>query len=272
MIAEEPRIVDIDPAHWANLIALIAEKEPAPPGKAATFALVLTRGGQAVKAIHGTRGVVRGYRLPASGKLKEVAADLGADRVAMCDVDAFARIFDAGQRAFAWDDDWDKQVIDMLNAGAAAEREAVQWYPKPPFRLRRLNHARLRKWFERLWPDGRTAAFVVFDEGRVFTSLILGKEEGRVALLTTLAGVDTAGFAPARWRKDARLLVSRIGKAHGKPFVGLFLARRTFQEMRAGRLPLRYLLEARRRGTAVIAPFPFRLRVLLRLAAALRIA
>ena len=272
MIAEEPRILDVDPGHWANLIGLFAEREPAPPGKAATFALVLTRDGQAVKAIHSARGVVRGYRLPASGKIQDVAKDLGADRVAMGEVDAVARIYDAAQRAFAWDDDLDKQLIDMLNAGAAAEREAIRWHPRPPPRLRRVNYERLRRWFERLWPDGRTVAFVVFDQGQVHASLILGKEEGRVALLTTLAGVDTAGLAPGRWRKDARFLLARIAKAHGKPYLGLFLSRRTFQELRAGRLPLRYLLEARRRGTAVIAPFPFRLRVLAKLAAALRLA
>jgi hypothetical protein len=266
MIAEEVRILDIDPAHWANLIGLIAEREVALPLRAPTFALVLTRDGQAVKAIHSARGVVRGYRLPASGKAADVAKDLGADRVAVFDVDLFSRIFDAGQRTLAFGADLADQVAAMWNAGSAAARAEIAWHPGPPIDGRPIVVPRIRRWLARVWPDGRTVVFAVFDEGTVHTSLILGKQEGRVELVTTLAGIDTTGLVPSRWRTEHRAILARVAKAHGRPVLGLFLSRRTFQEMRAGRRPLRYLLEAHRRGTAVIAPFPFRLRVLLRLA------
>ena len=271
MIAEEPRIVDINGDHWRNLMRLIGGEGQVPPERKRSWALVLTRNGAAVKAIHSERGAIRGYELPPSGRLRRAARELQVDRLAVCEVDAFARIFDAANRAPDYDEDLAKQAIDLANAGFAAGRQEIRWYPRRPFRWRRLSYRRAQRILGWLVPDGRTLALVVFDGDGVHTSLILGKEEGHLSLMTTLDSVDLRGLKLDRWRGEVPPLLERIAGAHGRVHAGLFLQRRTFEEMRAGPRPLRFLLEARARGTAVIRPFPFRLRLVLGLLVRLRI-
>lgn len=266
MIAQEPQINRIDPRHWANLMDLF-QAEQKPKG---SIALVLTRQGQAVKTIHSERGVLLGYRPPKNGSLRKIRKDIGADTLGMCELDAIARIFDATQRAMPYDADLAQQFISMFNAGFATAQELIKWSPRPPLRLRKLSYRRGQKILDWLLPDGRSLLFVVVDQKEVFTSLIIGKQNGDLSGLTTLQAVDDSGFDPARWADQAKALTDKVGKIYGPVHAGLFLTKRTFDEMKSGRRPIRFLREAQKRGTVVIKPYPLKWRLILALASWLR--
>lgn len=262
MISEDIRVVDIDARHWINLIGLFGE--PLRPGAKRSLALILTKDGRAVKAVHSRRGLVPGYRLPEKGGLEQARKELGASRVIAAEADLLPRILHAWQSAIDLDDDYARQIMESIRAVLPEIRGGVRFHPPLPFRVRLPSTRTAQRLLDWGFPDGRTLVLGVFEQGGIHTSLILGKDDGDLDLLSTFDALDLSGLDLADWRGCCEKILQRTAQRFAKPWTGIFMERRTFLEMRAGARPLRFLLEARARGTAVVRPLPLRISLALR--------
>lgn len=265
MLSRDVLAVDIDARHWRGLLGLFSGAGLVFPP---TLYLVMSEG-RCVKAIHNKRGPILGLdfeedRDPAERLLGEY----GVERVALVDAALLRRFMHAWQSAFDPAADWDDQIRAIAEAAIAASFDEIRWRPSPPPRPRlpKPPSAGLLKWG---WPDHTCVGLFVFDDKSPHTSLILGKRDGKIALMTTL---DAFGLADGPLdRRTQREAVAELCARQFMPLHGaLWIEKKTWDEMLAAGRPLTFLRLAERRGRAAIWPKPFAWRAGLALARRLR--
>lgn len=267
MIAEDVRIHELDPVQWANLWALASRpvagrsRRPGPRG-----ALTLLHDGERLLQAFGSVEVDPAS-LPFSGvgpeSLRAVREAAGVRRVTAVDVRGVRRLFDRGQRAVRYDEDFIRQALAIYGA-VRAEAEAVVRADPP---RRKPLPAIDADWLERgarlLFSRPQTLAFYVFEGREPHASLILGFEKGDLTRVTTHDALAQRGFELQWGMDDAPRIAAEITRRFAPLRLGVFLTLETWDECRRG--DEGGWLGAVASGRIALGPAPIPLAVLLRL-------
>ncbi len=257
MLDENILVVDLDPDHWTRLIKLFADDGKDKP----SILLLMVEQGACLKAINLEEGAILGFDY-GNGNLSKIAEREGVDFVGRVGRDFFQEAFAAGQQDVHYDDDYVNQLMTLFNGVIDYTEEAIEWYPERPRDLRPLNYDKAQKLFDRFLPDGKTFLFLLVDEGKPYTSLILGKRSGHMSLMTSLDAIGRAheAFDPETEMFD---IIDAIEEKFEPVHLSFVMEKRSFEEMLAGRRPVTYLTAAIKHGRAFIEPLRFRLRLIL---------
>lgn len=254
MIAAQILMADIDARHWINLIELLQ-----PPHKeAAPFLVLLLDGDRCLKAWHSKQGVLWGFPYPGPGHWEELRQQYEVDFILALQRGSLQEIFNQGQSRVGAFDSFVRQLRNLIEGLYETLEEHAFWYPKQPFQLKLPPYEKIEKLFHKLWVDNSTIGLFVFDGEKIFTSLILGKENGEINLFTTLDAFGPEAPPPG---KPGIHHIAELVAGHFTPLhTALFIQLSTLREMRAGPKPLSFLRLAEKRGRAKLYPKPFAIR------------
>ncbi|MCB9488091.1 MAG: hypothetical protein H6684_05125 [Deltaproteobacteria bacterium] len=257
MLSPDVQIVDIDGRHWKNLLDL-----PNGPKRWSTFLLIFMRDDECVKALRVPGGPIPNFEFVGDENLAPLAKKYGVDYVAVAPVALLRRVFSQAQNAVRRADDWDQQIRSMVTTVSALVRSEVRWYPRAPRFVPKVDGEKLGGWIERLWPDGTAIGLFAFDGTRPHTSLIVGKEGGKITRMTTL---DYFGMAdgPLHWPVAQGEIYMRCRDEFLPLHVAFWFERESLEEMLAGPKGLSYFHLACKRRRASMMPAPFKWRALL---------
>ncbi|MCL4234042.1 MAG: hypothetical protein KJ042_05950 [Deltaproteobacteria bacterium] len=251
MLSRDLLAVDLDARHWKNLMRL------APTGglAIAPTLYVFIEDGRCVKAIHNKRGPMPGVDFDADrDDVEALRARYDVARVALVPVEAIGEFMHAWQTGFSIDSDWDAQILAIVSTLLATAKSRIAWHP-PIKRWPAIPGLPGAKVIDRIWPDETCLGLFVFEDRAPFTSLILGKSGGKIALMTTL---DAFGLAdgPLDWSTQHRKVAELCARSFFPLHAALWIDRGSWSEMVAGPKPLSYLRLATRRGRALMWPLP----------------
>lgn len=256
MLDENVLVVDIDPDHWTRLLSLF-EKEKTLPD----ILLLLIEQNECLKALHLNKGAIRNFHY-GDGDLKQIARREGVEYIARIDRDFFQNVFEAGQENVFYDDDYIRQMITIYNGVINYTSENILWHPARPKNLRPLDYEKIQKLFNRFIPDGKTVFFSVIENGKPYTSLIIGKRSGDISLITTLDSVSKA-HEPFDPRFDMQEILDEIAEKFEKVHIAFVVEKRSFEEMLAGSRPVTHLHGALANQRAFLYPMSLKIRLLL---------
>ena len=256
MLSPDVRIVDIDGAHWANLLALGRR----PGGRRGGWLLVFVDGKRVVRAIHTRDGAVDpaavAWRGPGT-PLEPIRRAHDAGRIVVVDEGGLAALFERAESLLGPGQDYVEQLLNVMRAVRLKNGDGLWIEPRTLSRFPIPSYAAVQHTFDRLWPDGRTLVFYVVDEANdgVHCSLILGKQRGDIELVTTHMAIAGEAHIGKDWRhrgyKDVLAAVrERFGPAH----LGVFLDVAGLE--RIGRGPRGALAREIARRHVVVEPAP----------------
>jgi len=258
MISPWIEVLEVNGAHWVNLWTVLMAGSSS--GRRRPGLLLFHEDGVVIRATVGDQQIPAGFPYPGREGLRVLARTHGAGRVFAIDVQAFPTLWAEVERQVRYGD-------DLVAFGLTALRTARAWKGHgldivPGLRLKWIPPRWLLELgWNALWPDGQVLAFYVIDGGAIYTSLILVKREGEVAVLTTDDGLEGEGLEAARWPEDLSRLGQVIARRWGPLYAGLFCERRTLEAVRSGTLSIDRAVAA---GDLVFSPWPTRWRVLAR--------
>ncbi len=261
MLAPNVLVVDTDVRHWLNLLGLMAGEQTPQP----SLLLCLLDGDRCLKALHSKKGVLWGFVWPGDDRLDEALAAAEADALLALPRHALPTIFAEAQAAVTANDNYVKQLFDLVAAVVHTLDEMAFWYPAKPFTLNLPPYEKVEKIFNKIWPDDTTMGFFVFENSRPFTSLLLGKEGGQISLITTLDALGQADQS-LDFRHGYQTYADWIAEKFNPLYMALFIELSCFRELRTGGKPLSYLKLAEKRQRALLWPKPWKVRWLLWLA------
>lgn len=261
MLDENVQMTDLDAQHWKNLIQLFSGR-PKPPKPDILFLMV--DGDRCLKALHNKKGALRNFDY---GE-KDLA--LIAEREKVAYVTRFNRdflpgAFAAAEANFDLDANYAMQMMTLYNQAIAFTAVNMEWYPERYNKRRPLNYKRGQKNLNRIIPDNHCFFLCVLEDGLPHSSLIIGKANGKINLLTTL---DAFGLAHEAFDPKTDLeQVEGLIKEHFNPVhLSFVIERKVFESMLASKQPVSTLCQAIEEQRALFSPFRFRLRLLLWLA------
>lgn len=257
MLDENILVVDIDADHWNRLIALFNQGEKKP----VSILFLIVENCRCLKAIHQHKGALLNFDY-GDGDLAFIADRESVDFIARINPQFVQKVFHSAQMDVLYDDDYVSQLMTIYNGVLSVTSKEIEWYPKRPHPLRPLNYDKTQKIFNRFFPDGRTFFFCVIENGRPFTSLILGKRSGDISLMTTLDSLDIANdpFDPETQMEE---ILDRIEEKFEPVHLAFVIMKKSFEEMLAGKRPVTHLCAAIKHGRAYLVPLRKRLRFLL---------
>lgn len=209
------KVEQLDPVQWGRLYSLLIK-----PNRAATGLYILHDEGRIASVTPAYAQSLLGLP-PDLGDPEAAAAELHTiwtrGPVAIFERTALKRAFDRIQRARDDGDDILSFLIKL--AGEIADEPGIVFEPNPFAAWRAVPPGLPRAFVSAVAPDGKKAAVVlgVYDEGGLWTSLLLGFEGGQLTLVTTppmASGVD--------WRDDQRRLIPFAEARFGPVALGLF--------------------------------------------------
>ncbi|MDP8254615.1 MAG: hypothetical protein P9M14_02590 [Candidatus Alcyoniella australis] len=253
----------LDGRQWANLVALFSGGRSRRRRK---ILLLLQRDGEVLKALHSQRGVLRGVR-PDLERLDLAAQEHDAELVICLCPEDIGAVFTAAESQLDPRADYVEQILGLVRDATATVRSRVQYWPKPPRRLRLPSFRRVQRVFNMLWPDASSIGLFVLEDGAsgLHASLLLTKDDGRIVELCDsealqLEGADLDGFTTV----TASIEHALAARQH-PPLCNLFIERATLLEVGRSRRRVAALLSVRRQGRALLRPYPLKLRLVLQL-------
>jgi len=258
MISERIRIADIDGRHWKNLIEIFrsARKFQMP-----SILFCMMRGSECLKAIHSQRGLMPDLPTGNFHSMEELAQYAGADYVAIVEEMFFQELFARSQAAIHYEDDYPEQLLSMINAGAEYSKNNIRWHPKRPYKIGALSLDKVKKAVKWAWRDNTCLAFILTDEDNLpYTSVILGKSEGRIDLFTTLLAFDLHE-RPFPLRTGMLTLNRLCSKRYYPISIGITMHLATFYEMKAAKRMLTFFDVSQTRERALLWPAPRLVRI-----------
>lgn len=238
MIARDALIHEIDPRHWANLWRLLGvERLVAGPvvgaaaagAEAGVPAATAGRHGPVILLVEHKRvvraldlGSRRAFPPPAwdgPAALDALRKRLGAPLLVAIEDGGMAALFKEVEGALRFGDDPLQDFLRVVEASRRRVGKDVHVSPRPFARIPLPTYGMLRAAVDLLWPPNTAACFYLFEGGRVWTSLIVGRDrEGAFDLVTThqaLAGNRSAARAASV--RDRELVLKEISRIAGRP-------------------------------------------------------
>lgn len=260
MLHENPLMVDIDVDHWRNLQALLLES-----GKEKRRIVLIHEDGEILKFVHSDReSIVKSIDHitdPQEDAKRVYTENSGkADFVLILERRAVEQFFAEVQDSWSADEDLDEYVHRMYSK-LDDYSEGIVTYPNPAkmnlglqWRLG-ASYEEVKIAVDRFVVPNSTVIFGVFDEDRLWASLILGFDGAkRIVLITTADSTEiTSG---KDWKATCEKLVQWMERKHPPCSLGLFLDLGSAKALLASRDKLADLRESFAKGRLVANPLP----------------
>ncbi|MCG3173084.1 MAG: hypothetical protein GMKNLPBB_01261 [Myxococcota bacterium] len=235
---------DLDQLAWYRLLDLErltrprSGQTPRRHGRKPAPLLVLHDGRCVVRMLQHRAPVAGGAGAAIPQDLERLRRERNASLVILAHVEGFNRLMDRVQERFPGDGDiWDFAMLVLRCLIDEGEAMGVVIHPLPE-NLRWLFAGQgFERWFRRVWPDNSTVTLMVLGHDRVEAALVLGKREGRIALITShlhFTGGPPPVLTPsavAAWLNPA------IESAGWRPGLGAFTTLEFLRQARAARVP-----------------------------------
>lgn len=247
---------DVNGQHWVNLwaeiIALqsLRERPRRPP------LVVFHEDGQIVKILLGQKVLPGGGPYPSFEGLQALGKQHNAGLVLGVETQAIQRLFEHFEQRMRYGEDFLTYVGHIAAAVASAREVGIDIVPGrivrglPPRLL-------LDQFFNLVFPNQTSMALYVFDEGQLYASLILSKQDGLLSRISTDDGLGVGGVQAAHWREDVPRLKQELEKRFGRLWACAFMERQAIRQLALGKLDWPQAIE---QGLVVTAPWPYRFR------------
>ena len=240
MLAHDVEIVDIDGAHWAHWLELLA-----PPAvlNEPSWGVVFLDDGVVIKAVVAGLGAVPSGDVPFSGtsktQLEDLRGALQVEGILVLDVKTLPALMKDIESSLRVDDDIVAQSLTALRAlkkvhgqGLWTAPSILDIVPVPP-------HSALQRTFDMLVPNGSSmVAYVINDDGSdVYASIIATKQKGQVDVVSTHLGIADIISGPAfarNWKKTHRRVTEAIDGRFAKPSVAVFMEKAAYYRILTG--------------------------------------
>lgn len=228
MLAPEVRFEGWDVLDWVRLLSLF---EPSPTPSTGLF--VLHDGKNLRKILHTRLGRLDPAGQPWGRPLDELAREHGADWIAAFHLGALEEVMDRLASRLQRRDDLLDQIakgLDVLRE-LADEGAIAAW----PLRLRDASlpsFAVIRQGIDVLCPPGTSLAVGLFDDGELWSSLVLSRGfSGIDRILGPEHLRGATGLLSGDFRRDYRHLLHAIESSHGPLHLGLFTEVKTLRRL-----------------------------------------
>lgn len=257
MFAPSIDIHDVNGYHWVNLWSEIVALQQRRGEDRRPMMLVIHEEGTVIKALVGGVPIPAGFPYPNIDGLRALAREHEAGFAVGLEVEALAKIFAAFERPMAYGDDFLTFLAHIIQALSRMSDVGVDVTLSRGLRALppRLFIDQL---FNLAFPDGHTLALYVMDNGKVFASLILSKQDGLLSRISTDDSLGSEGLQAARWPADLPRLKQEFERRFGPMLAALFVERSAIQPLMTGELSLR---EALNKQLLVRDPWPLRYRM-----------
>lgn len=262
MLAHDIHVVDVDASHWRRLLSLLAHPLPTAGARPRRLPVILfLEGDRVLKALRIGEGAIALPSWEGPESLAELREELGASWIAAVEQDALAELIHELESGWRFGEDYVFDILRFLQSARARFGQGIYLHPRPLAGLRLPSYDVWRRLLDFALPDGSCAAFYLFHNGSIWTSLIVGKERGMIDLLTTHEALRPAPPLDD-WRRDARAITGAITRQLRPVHLACFAERDVWLEVIASRERGR-LSRAAAEGAVLIDPAPPWLRAVL---------
>lgn len=230
LFGEHPILVDFDPHQFRNLMELVL-----PTRSARGRLYVIHENGQVLKGFHSLQGHVRDYEWPQidepEGVARQLLEQFQVDTIALLERTALGRYFADLQAGHRLGEDMFEFAARGMDLWREKYAEEIVVVPKP---LAQFSKARLKAVTRALYetvPDGQHVVVVVFDDRKIWTSLILGIRNQTIDLVTSLAALGILGGETTEWQEMPGIVIPQVERHFGPVAIGLFMQLSAFKEM-----------------------------------------
>lgn len=254
MFAPSIDIHDVNGYHWVNLWSEVVGLQQRRGKEQRPLMLVIHEDGVVIKALVGGVPIPAGFPYPTIDGLRALARSHNAGFAIGLEVEALAKLFAAFERPMVHGDDFLTLVAHVVQALSRMSDVGmdVTWSRGLKALPPRLFMDQL---FNLAFPDGNTLALYVMDQGKVFASLILSKQDGLISRISTDDSLGAEGLQAARWPEDLPRLNQEFERRFGKMLAGIFIERSAIQPLLLGELPLKEALDKK---LLIREPWPLR--------------
>ena len=265
MIAKDIQVVDIDPFQWVNLFTVFAKEKTDGKKKRLPTLTIYHDNGKVLKALHSEKGVLRNFSVNSFEPLQSILAEHNLGSIQLIEASALENIFSRFQRNLNMTDDLVKQGLTIYDVVRSEIGKGIKIYPAP--RLPGISYKFIQRIFNFILKDETSFVFYVFDNNKVYTSLIIGKKDGDIFLFTTQDTLTAEGLNATNPRSDHATIEIGIKKKFGlEPGIGIYAHLEEIRKYASRGKLIGGLRRMHRRGTALLHPFPLRMRILFWLA------
>lgn len=259
---------DVNGHHWANLWGEIAHLNALRERPHRPWLWLFHEEGVVIKAVLGETVLKAGFPYPDHAGRAALGREHNAGMVVGLEANALARFWAEAEGKLKYGDDFLTFVSHVIGAAANFARVGID---VAPGRIIKALPPRLvmDQVFNILFPNHKSLALYVMDEGQVYASLILSKQKGLLSRISTddglgsdgLVGGSPAGARPGgqAWADDIPRLKGVLEKKFGPLWVGFFIERQAVRALALGKLTWDQAIEAR---VLVRDPWPARFAVL----------
>ena len=276
MLAENIQIVDLDATHWSRLLKLVTgefypHRRKRPPRPSLR---IIHRNGQALKAVHSQKGVLRHFDFPGLDQLDELAKREGVKSIICLEHGAMRRFMHQVQSRLTLQGNMVEQGFEVYAClrEEVLVRGFVRW---PSLPLREVKYSAVHTVLKMVVPAAEPVVFVVFDDKLrdlsglpILTSLILRmNKKHELDLLTTTDSLAPRGLKLQDWRQDYKNILLLTEQLWGKPFLGIFtdLGGMIALDQTPPAKQLKAIMDLEKTGAFILDPFPLRLKMMMKM-------
>lgn len=212
MLPKDFQILDLGGDNWKRLLTLFTDLFKSVSAGAGPL-LVIYRGLKLLRAIDLEKGMPVEVDWRGTSRLDALSRESGYPTIVALEETAVARILGHAQRELNYDDDYFEQLGAFLRGFSHEWKKTVFTCPPGPARIPVLSH-RVIDAAARMWiPDDSLVMLVVTENGRIWTSAVLGYRAGEFWLLTSLdtIGSEEGDASDAALEAAAEALRSKYG-------------------------------------------------------------
>jgi hypothetical protein len=215
MLAENPKIIDLDVELIRNFLSLFKIKKGKPS------ILILYENEKILKVIHTEKGVLNieekfeGEKTLKKFYTPELQNVLSIDRKFLKEsTSLFAKKVN-------YEEDFLKQIFAGWEIIKNEFSRRIFIYPKTVYKFKFINYSIVKKILNLLFPKDGVFIFILFKENEIFTSLILGIKNREIDLITTTENLEEK-IKDIEGIRDYKKIVEVAKQEYRLPVWGIF--------------------------------------------------
>ncbi|MFX0169678.1 MAG: hypothetical protein ACFE89_10035 [Candidatus Hodarchaeota archaeon] len=253
-LAEQYELLDIDPMQWVNLLSLLPELT-AEKG----ILYLLFHGSEIIQAFHSLQGIRPDLTGPFS--TPSIVIQQLQQRE---EVDAVI-LLEQGLAVY---------LLAKMQGAFAPEMDIMQFFEVAQESIEEEKGRRLFVWPDEFWDKGTfgflgrihkliealpldfVLALAVFEENRIWASLIIQRSEGQIRRITTSQHLESFNLNFEDWQTEYIMFNQAVTQLFGRPNLGIFTDDETLRFLIKSESPLEFLRQAYKKGQIIIDPIP----------------
>lgn len=237
MLDENPLIIDWSLEQWNNLYNLLFHRK-----YSKSAIIILHKDNKAIKVIHTEQGLRADLKEQFTGieSLKKIYKSEKVQIYAI-ELPVIRKIFAEFQNTINFEENYAMQLFTFKDALVKELGNGIHVYPDTLHWLKELKYEVVKKLFNIL-PDNALFVLTVFKENDIWTNWIIGIENGKINLITTLDALTPS--IVTNWRKEYHHLINIIEKKFNLKPIAFFMDHATFKGLINSKKKLRYFINA----------------------------